>query len=138
MALSFEATISQFANQSLERVNRVKRASALTLFKLIIKDTVVDTGRLRGNWRTNIGFADVTTDDSAREAQALAMASGVVGQSQLKDKLVFSNNMDYAEKIEYLQSCRIHSSAGADGHSMVRRNVSKWVQIVNGVNRIER
>jgi hypothetical protein len=133
MAISFQAAVKQFKNDALGNANKVKRAAGLTLFKAIIKDTVVDTGALRGNWRTNIGNANLATDTNRREPQAIAEAVTVTESSMLKDELHFSNNMHYAEKIEYLEHDKRH---GQMSHAMVRQNMAKWQQMIDAAIRV--
>jgi hypothetical protein len=133
MAISFDLAVKQFKDDALGNANKVKRAAGLTLFKAIIKDTVVDTGALRGNWRTNIGSANLATEDSRRESQAIGEAVSVTESSKLKDAIHFSNNMHYAQKIEYLERDNRH---GQMSHAMVRQNVAKWQQMIDAAIRV--
>ena len=49
MAGRFESQLRGFGVKALDKVDKVRRASVLELFKLVIMATPVDTGRLRGN-----------------------------------------------------------------------------------------
>lgn len=123
--LGFQAKIKGFNKDALNKCNQVKRMAALGLFRAVIHDTPVDTGRLRGNWNTNVGLTDLSTNDSLREAQAIARMMQVVQSSKLQDMLVMSNNMVYAEFVEY-HNCRKHGEM----HAMLRKNVAKFNDFV--------
>lgn len=120
----FEAQLRGFGIKALDQVDKVRRASVLELFKLVIFATPVDTGRLRGNWQTTINSpasAAIGRDDPGGAA---AMAEAVANLGSLTDVVWFTNNLPYAERIEY------------DGWSrqapegMVRRHVASWKRIV--------
>ena len=101
------------------------RAIALQLFGAIIKDTPVDTGRLRGNWQTTISnaasgsFPD-SKDKNGQKSQSALKAT--VEKLKAGQKIFLTNNLPYAKAIE-------------DGHSkqrpfgMVKLNVAKFQAI---------
>lgn len=124
MAGRFEQQLRGFGVVAAEKIDRIRRASALELFKLVIYATPVDTGRLRGNWQTTINTpaAAATSRDDPSGAAALSEAMANLGG--LADVVWFVNNLPYAERVEY------------DGWSrqapegMVRRHVAQWNKIV--------
>lgn len=120
----FEAQLRGFGIKALDQVDKVRRASVLELFKLVIFATPVDTGRLRGNWQTTINSpasAAIGRDDPGGAA---AMAEAVANLGSLTDVVWFTNNLPYAERIEYDG----WSKQAPEG--MVRRHVASWKRIV--------
>lgn len=125
MAGRFESQLRGFGVKALDKVDKVRRASVLELFKLVIMATPVDTGRLRGNWQTTINSpaGAVTTRDDPSGAAALAEAMANLGS--LADVVWFTNNLPYAERIEY----EGWSRQAPEG--MVRRHIAQWQRIVS-------
>tara|TARA_Y100001951_G_C11275581_1_gene261691 strand:- start:1078 stop:1434 length:357 start_codon:yes stop_codon:yes gene_type:complete len=50
-----EINISQIASKMGGDVDEFARAFKIALFNGVVRDTRVDTGRLRGNWQTTVG-----------------------------------------------------------------------------------
>ena len=125
MAGRFESQLRGFGVKALDKVDKVRRASVLELFKLVIMATPVDTGRLRGNWQTAINSpaGAATTRDDPSGAAALAEAMANLGS--LADVVWFTNNLPYAERIEY----EGWSRQAPEG--MVRRHIAQWQRIVS-------
>jgi len=125
MAGRFESQLRGFGVKALDKVDKVRRASVLELFKLVIMATPVDTGRLRGNWQTTINSpaGATTTRDDPSGAAALAEAMANLGS--LADVVWFTNNLPYAERIEY----EGWSRQAPEG--MVRRHIAQWQRIVS-------
>lgn len=125
MAGRFESQLRGFGIHALDKVDKVRRASVLELFKLVIMATPVDTGRLRGNWQTTINSpaGAATTRDDPSGAAALAEAMANLGS--LADVVWFTNNLPYAERIEY----EGWSRQAPEG--MVRRHIAQWQRIVS-------
>lgn len=120
----FEAQLRGFGIKTLDQVDKVRRASVLELFKLVIFATPVDTGRLRGNWQTTINSPASAAIGRSDPGGGAAMAEAVANLGSLTDVVWFTNNLPYAERIEY------------DGWSrqapegMVRRHLASWQRIV--------
>lgn len=125
MAGRFERQLRGFGVTALDKVDKIRRASVLELFKLVIYASPVDTGRLRGNWQTTINSpaTAATTRDDPSGAAALAEAMANLGS--LADVVWFSNNLPYAERIEY----EGWSRQAPEG--MVRRHIAQWQRIVS-------
>lgn len=125
MASRFESQLRGFGIKALDKADKVRRASVLELFKLVIMATPVDTGRLRGNWQTTINSpagAAITRDDTSG---AVALAEAMANLGSLADVVWFSNNLPYAERIEY----EGWSRQAPEG--MVRRHIAQWQRIVS-------
>lgn len=119
---SFKSQLKGFGIVTLEKVDRVRRASVLELFKLVIFATPVDTGRLRGNWQTTINSP--ATEAVGRTGGDVSLAEAMANLGALVDVVWFTNNLPYAERIEY------DGWSGQAPEGMVRRHVSQWQKIV--------
>lgn len=124
MAGPFEAKLRGFGIKTLDRIDKVRRASVLELLKLVIFSTPVDTGRLRGNWQTTLNSPAGAAIDRLDLGGAAAMADAVANLGSLTDVVWFTNNLPYAERIEYDG----WSKQAPEG--MVRRHVASWRRIV--------
>lgn len=125
MAGRFESQLRGFGIKALDKVDKVRRASVLELFKLVIMATPVDTGRLRGNWQTTINSpagSEISRDDPSGAA---ALAEAMANLGSLADVVWFTNNLPYAERIEY----EGWSRQAPEG--MVRRHLAQWQRIVS-------
>lgn len=120
---SFESQLRGFGVRSLEAVDRVRRASVLELFQLVILGTPVDTGRLRGNWQTTINSPAEASIDRLDKGGGAAIAEAVANLGGLVDVVWFVNNLPYAESIEY-------GSSRQAPEGMVRKHVAQWKRIV--------
>lgn len=124
MANTFQADLRKFGKKAMDNADKIRRASALELFQLIIFDTPVDSGRLRGNWQTTINRGasgsidrlDVNGDSTVLEA--MANLGGML------DTVFFVNNLPYAEKIE------LDGGINERGKGMVRKHIAMWNRIV--------
>ncbi|UIS24776.1 structural protein [Stenotrophomonas phage vB_SmaS-AXL_1] len=120
----FQQQLRGFGIKTLDKVDKVRRASVLELFKLVIFSTPVDTGRLRGNWQTTINSPAGAAIDRLDMGGGAAMAEAVANLGSLTDVIWFTNNLPYAERIEYDG----WSKQAPEG--MVRRHLASWKRIV--------
>ncbi|ATS92239.1 tail completion or Neck1 protein [Xanthomonas phage Bosa] len=120
----FQQQLKGFGIKTLDKVDKVRRASVLELFKLVIFSTPVDTGRLRGNWQTTINSPAGAAIDRLDMGGGAAMAEAVANLGSLTDVIWFTNNLPYAERIEYDG----WSKQAPEG--MVRRHLASWKRIV--------
>lgn len=132
MAVDDFQTQMEAAKVNIKRGLWAARFQAITtLCGHIIDDTPVDSGALRGSWRTNEGSVSTETeprlDESGKEPKAECTA--VVGSSNLDSEIYFSNPLHYAEYIEFDG----HSSVKAP-EGMVRKNLARWPDIASEVN----
>lgn len=124
MAGQFEAQLRGFGVRAIEKVDRVRRASVLELFKLIIYSTPVETGRLRGNWQTTINSVAQSQLERVDPNGGLALAEVMANMGGLLDVVWFSNNLPYAERIEY------DGWSYKEPEGMVRKHLVQWQRIV--------
>lgn len=80
-------------------------------------DTPKDTGRLRNNWFPSVNSGSNETTESTSD-QVMERVKAV--KFKLGDTLYFTNNLPYAERIEFTG----WSKKAPQG--MVRKNIIKW------------
>jgi hypothetical protein len=120
--MSFAGNLRRFGRETMEKHTKVKRMAALELFGDIIERTPVDTGRLRSNWFANVGRGSretTTATTGATERMRAALAG------RLDADIFFTNNLPYANRIEFDGHSRIQAPNG-----MVRISVLRWGSIV--------
>jgi len=52
---TFKLNVAKFSKATKSSIAEASRAIKISLFNGVIRDTRVDTGRLRGNWQTSTG-----------------------------------------------------------------------------------
>ena len=109
--------------QSLAKIKK----AIIGLTTDIIYDTPVLSGRLRNNWIPSINqganYSMLGVDTSKRKSKVrpvVAETTGKVLELKLGDTFYFTNNMPYAERIEF----KGWSNKAPTG--MVRNNIIKW------------
>ena len=120
--MSFAGEIEAFNRKALKAANMVIRGTALDLSSSIIKRTPVKTGRLRGNWQTEINGFPISEINSTA-SQATAKNRQVINTAKIKDAIYFVNNLPYAGVIE-----RGSSSQAPQG--MVAVTISAFKKLV--------
>lgn len=123
MSGRFEAQVAKFGATSLERYDRVRRASILELFSLVIDRSPVDTGRFRGNWQTTVGSPAQGTIERLDRGGDAAKAEVLANLGALFDVVCLTNNLAYSEALEDGYSAQ--APAGMVGPSVVA-----WPRIV--------
>ena len=129
--MSFSLSIGRWVDKTKERQDTVRRAVIIKLFSAIIKDTPVDTGRLRASWRCSVGSPDLSSEEIPAEGTKVSPAT-VFGQvtdaattSLPTDTVILSNSLPYVGRIEYEGWSHTKSPEG-----MVRRNVARFRQLL--------
>lgn len=92
----FALDIERFSKKTKSTLDQASRAIKLSLFRGVIMDTRVDTGRLRGNWQTSTGqpiTGVVERLDPSGQATVAEAASNITGIGV--DYM--TNNLPYAE-----------------------------------------
>lgn len=141
--MNFKQEVKDFVKESLAKANMVKQETALELLRLVVNDTPVGDpdlwnipesmrraikasgykgGHLRRNWlaSVNVPRGDVAKGIDQTGTQTLNDARMVVAGSKLGDRLIFSNNVHYATRIEYDD---YSVQLPKDGLGMMRRNL---------------
>jgi len=103
-----------------KQTDEVVRGTLFDLSSAIIKDTPVDTGRLRGNW-----MASVNKRHNRTTKRTDSTGNSTIGQISQDIQLMglghtfyLMNNLPYAERIEYGYS-------GQAPQGMVRKNIAR-------------
>ena len=125
--MSLSLDLNKFAKLSEKKLETVVKKTFIQLSTAVIKDTPVDSGRLRGNWQPAINKYEEDVTDTKDKSGAKAISNVVIDANRYKlgDTLTMSNNLPYAHRIEYLGWSKVKSPSG-----MVRKNIlsfKKWV-----------
>jgi len=127
--MSFSLSIGRWAKKTTAAQDTVRRAVILKLFTSIIRDTPVDTGRLRAAWRTSVGSPDLTAppegQSSYNTGEAVAQVKSAAESSTNNDVVILSNSLPYVSRIEYEGWSHTKAPQG-----MVRRNVARFRQLL--------
>ena len=116
---TFAAKIKKFRLKTMIDANEFRKGLNLELMSAVIMDTPVDTGALRGSWRTTVGAP--STDESERidKSGNAPTKEARENQGEMNDTVYFVNKMPYAMKIEY------GGSPGKAAEGMVRKNLAR-------------
>jgi len=79
------------------------RGTLFSLTSRVIKETPVDTGRLRNNWQSSIGSplrGELSGVDKTG-AGAIRRANSTIANLELGETFYFTNNLPYAARIEF-------------------------------------
>jgi hypothetical protein len=121
---SFAAAVQAWGEDALVKVDKIRRASALEVFMLVVTGSPVDTGRLRGNWQTSINTPRLDAIERLDVAGSAAVAEAMANLGSLLDVIYFTNSLPYVERIEY-EGWSQQAPAG-----MVRIAAARWQEIV--------
>lgn len=91
-----EIPLARLAAHMDANLDETMRAIKITMFNQVIRDTRVDTGRLRGNWQTTVGRE--ASGQVERLDPTGAAASAEVAATVRPDTIDFlTNNLPYSE-----------------------------------------
>lgn len=101
MADDFAGAVRRWTEKTERKKEKAVRTIALDLFSDAIKNTPVETGRLRGSWLPSIGTpASGEGPPDKTGGATIARASGVVAGAELGDVIYLVNNVEYAIYVE--------------------------------------
>jgi len=98
--MSFTVQLQAFTDVAIGNVEQVFRGTCIGLFTRVIRRTPAVTGRLRGNWQTDISSPAQGIIDRTGESGAINEAVNVSLRAELSDSVFFTNNLPYAVPIE--------------------------------------
>lgn len=126
MAGKFEDAVRRWAQHTGKSLENVATASFLDVAGGVIRDTPVDKGQLRANWRVGID-APATGQLDIVDPSGQATQAALVNQSpNLFGRLVyFTNNLPYARRIEYEGYSSVKAPPG-----MLRININRFTDAV--------
>lgn len=93
--MSFNIDIARFAKKTSASIDESVRAITLSLFSGIIRDTRVDTGRLRGNWQTSVS-KPITSDINRLDPSGSVATEEAEKTITSGDIVYMTNNLPYA------------------------------------------
>lgn len=107
------------------RIGTFKKGVLIKLFSSVIRDTPVDSGRLRGNWtfsKTTPPEAFIDSDANPTPVVSQAILSQVGPED---DSYFLANSMPYCNRIEYEGWSHTKAPEG-----MVRKNIIRIASIL--------
>lgn len=121
---NFSVDIRKFAERSKASLDEAARAIKIELFTGVIKDTRVDTGRLRGNWQTTTGEPNMAVTE--RLDQVINYAPGGAAYDE-------AVNVPKGDTVDYLSNNLPYAQVWEERDGMIARNVTR---VVANVKRI--
>ncbi len=117
----------RFNKRTKDEMNRIYRGVGIKLFTAVIRDTPVDTGRLRSNWQCTLDAPASGELDSADKSgsQAIGAVTDKVQSASMENVMILTNNLPYAGRIEYDGWSSVKAPEG-----MVRRNVERFRRLI--------
>lgn len=120
--MSFDSQLNAFVSGTEKKVERTVRAVKLELFRSVILDTPVDTGRARGNWQATLDSP--ATEEIENESMSTALAGVAANLGKVNDVSFLANNLPYIEELE-------DGSSKQAPAGMVRRNMARVQRLIN-------
>lgn len=128
-SLGFGAQLEAISKNIGLSLDQTRRGVSIALFGEVVERSPVDSGRFRGNWQTAAN-AQKTTPITRDDKAPLGSPPGSAVQAEidanlgkLGDIVYFTNNLPYAERLEYGYS-------GQAPAGMVRTSVSRFEGLV--------
>jgi hypothetical protein len=120
----FSLSMDNLLKQVDGNVENVVKKSVFDLTSAIIKDTAVDSGRLRANWQVSFNQSidnEIDTIDKTGN-ETIAKVSTKINNNKVPLVYWIQNNLPYAQKIEY------GGSPQNNRRGMVRINILRFNQ----------
>lgn len=126
MATNFERSIENFIKKAKKNPELVVRQVTIKLYSQIILASPVDTGRFRMNWQASVDkpATGILIGDDPSGARATNRITQFVTTSTKWDEFRLTNNLPYAERLEYGYSRQAPSG-------MVRVTVSRFQRLLD-------
>ncbi len=116
--MSFKADLGKFKQKALDSADRERRAICVELFKSVVMNTPVDTGRARGNWQMSPNVPKSNTTDRLSPSFSTVISQEMNNVGKLGDSVHMTNNLPYIQRLEYGYS-------GKAPEGMVRKSVER-------------
>lgn len=110
--MSFATELRQITLKADKATDKTIRGVTLALFREVIQRTPVDTGRLVGNWQTSTGTPISGTTGRKDPGRTLAFAEALAKIGGIGSVTYMTNNLPYAQRIEYDGYSKIKAPAG--------------------------
>lgn len=124
--MSFTLDIKKFAQKTDSTLDEAARAIKISLFNGVIRDTRVDTGRLRGNWQTTTGAPATGKVDRQDK-----VAQGTNGGKAMDDVVKTVKG----DTVDYLTNNLIYARVWNERDGMIEKNMARIDRIVKEVSR---
>lgn len=126
MSTDFERSIENFIKKAKKNPELVVRQVTIKLYSAIIMASPVDTGRFRMNWQATVDnpATGVLIGDDPSGSRAIGRISQFVASSTKWDEFRLTNNLPYAERLEFGWSQQAPSG-------MVRVTVSRFQRLID-------
>lgn len=126
MSTDFERSIENFIKKAKKNPELVVRQVTIKLYSAIIMASPVDTGRFRMNWQATVDnpATGVLIGDDPSGSRAIGRISQFVASSAKWDEFRLTNNLPYAERLEFGWSQQAPSG-------MVRVTVSRFQRLID-------
>lgn len=123
---SFEQSIQNFIKKAKKNPELVVRGVTIKLYSAIILASPVDTGRFRMNWQATVEqpATGILIGDDPSGSRAINRVTQFVQSSQVWDEFRLTNNLPYAERLEFGYSQQAPSG-------MVRITVSRFQRLID-------
>ena len=131
--MSFASDVQRFSVKAEKAVDKTVRAITFALFREVIQRTPVDTGRLKGNWQTTVNAPATTVLTRDDVIGGRAISEIVSNGGGWGSKTFLTNNLPYAERIEFDGWSHTKAPAG-----MVRVSFARITAIVGKAARENR
>lgn len=126
MSTDFELAIANFIKKAKKNPELVVRQVTIKLYSQIIMASPVDTGRFRMNWQVSnkTPATGILIADDPSGGRAIGRMTAYVTTSKEWENFCFTNNLPYAERLEYGWSQQAPQG-------MVRVTVSRFQRLLN-------
>ena len=121
-ASTFELDLKTFAEKVGATLDEAARGIKIALFSGVIRDTRVDTGRMRGNWQTSTGSPVMTAIDRLDQIPQGADGGGAMSE-------VLSTVQ--GDTIDYISNNVVYAPIWEERDGMIARNLSRISRIVS-------
>lgn len=128
--MSFATEMREITLKANGAVDKTVRAATIALFREVIQRTPVDTGRLRGNWQTTTGSPAYGIAERFDKTGAVAFGEALAKIGGAGSITYLTNNLPYAQRIEYDGWSHTKAPAG-----MVRVSFARIESIVEAAAR---
>tara|TARA_R110002124_G_C8847985_1_gene506106 strand:- start:610 stop:1002 length:393 start_codon:yes stop_codon:yes gene_type:complete len=98
--MSFTSQLKAFTDKTEKNGNKIFRGTSLSLFGRVVKRTPVLSGRLIGNWQTDVNNPKTVVIERKGVAGALSEIAIETDKAKLGDSIYLTNNLPYAKRIE--------------------------------------
>lgn len=126
MSTDFERSIENFIKKAKKNPELVVRQVTIKLYSAIILASPVDTGRFRMNWQATVDnpATGILIGDDPSGSRAIGRISHFVTSSTKWDEFRLTNNLPYAERLEFGWSKQAPNG-------MVRVTVSRFQRLID-------